>query len=65
MKHYKIIYPNEHGERIEETLSEQDILDYYWDYWYEQMVRVDKRHLISIKNCIDDWVIVHWAAEVT
>jgi len=32
MKHYKTIYPDEKNNPVEETWSEQDILDFYWDY---------------------------------
>lgn len=64
MKYYKICYPDEHGNHIEETLSEQDILDHYWEYYYEAMVRADKRDLISIDRCIGDFITVNWAEEV-
>ncbi len=65
MRFYKIVYPDAQGNPVEEELSEIDILDAYWDYWYEAMVRADKRHLVSIDRCIEDWVVVNWAWEVT
>lgn len=45
------------------TISEQQILDRYWPYWYNRMVRKygPDHHLITEQNCIDDWVIVNWA----
>ncbi len=64
MKYYSICYPDEHNNHIEETLSEQDILDHYWEYWYEAMVRAGKRDLISLDRCIGDFVTVNWAWEV-
>ncbi len=64
MKYYKICYPDEHNNPIEETLSEQDILDFYWEYWYEVMVRADKRDLISLDRCIEDFIAINWAEEL-
>ncbi|MBG23699.1 MAG: hypothetical protein CMF22_10275 [Idiomarinaceae bacterium] len=64
MKYYKFIYPDEQGLLVEEVLSEQDILDFYWEYWYEKMVRKGLRDKISIHHCIDDFVVVNWAWEV-
>lgn len=61
MKYYSIVYPDKQQNTVEEVLSEQDILDHYWEYWYEKMVLADKRHLISLQNCIDDWVVINWA----
>jgi len=44
-----------------ETLSEKDILDYYWDWWSGKMKEVGKQELISEERCIEDWCVVHWA----
>ena len=49
------------------TMSEQNIKDEYWLYWYEKMCKkygsdkVDKDY--SLQDCIDDWVAVNWAWE--
>lgn len=61
MKYYTICYPGEHGQHVQETFSEYQILQSYFDYWYQQMRKVDKLDEISIKNCIEDWVVGHWA----
>lgn len=61
MKYYSIVYPDDNGNTVEEVLSEQDILDHYWDWWYEKMVLADKRDKISLENCIKDWIVVNWA----
>ena len=49
------------------TLSEQEILDSYWDYWYNAMCKKYGREVVdrdySRQDCIDDWIIVHWAWE--
>jgi hypothetical protein len=63
MKHYTIIYPGEHGQHVQETFSEQQIIDSYFEYWSGKMLSVNKCDLISHANCIEDWITVHWAQE--
>lgn len=63
MKYYTICYPGEHGQHVQETFSEYQILKSYFDYWYSQMRKVGKSDEVSIKNCIQDWVVGHWAWE--
>jgi HEPN domain-containing protein len=49
------------------TLSDEDILKQYWDCWYGKMCeKYGKEHVdthYSPQECIDDWVIIHWAQE--
>lgn len=49
------------------TLSEDEVLDQYWSHWYFLMCKkFGKEHVdnnYSKSDCIDDWVIVHWAWE--
>ena len=45
-------------------LTENEILDEYWEYFCAQMKRVGKEREISKENCIDSWVVLHWAWEV-
>ena len=52
------------------TMSDQEILDYYWEWWSNKMkeVIVSGRKTsishedITEENCIDDFCIVHWAS---
>ena len=48
-----------------ETISAQEILDIYWEFWYDGMVAKygEGHYLITAQNCIDDWVIIHHAWE--
>jgi hypothetical protein len=50
------------------TLSEQEILDYYWDYWYDAMYKKYGRGIVdrdySQDHCIRDWKTIHWAWQV-
>ena len=49
------------------TLSEEEIIKEYWDYWQERMIaKFGKEHFetnFSEKDCIEDWVVVNWAWE--
>jgi len=55
-------------EPILVTKSEKEILDEYWDWWYDKMCeKFGKEHVdanYSSKDCIDDWIVVNWAWEV-
>ena len=57
-------FENSIGGEIK-TLSEDEIINEYYPYWYDQMCKkfgkdmVDKNYCEA--DCIDDWVIVNWA----
>ncbi len=65
MRYFKYIEPGDNEEAIEVTMSEKEILQSYWLYWRGQMEnKYGKSHpLITEENCIEDWVVVHWAIE--
>lgn len=60
-KYWTIVYPGQHGQHVQETFSEEQILLSYYDYWCSRMVSAGKADDISEEACIDDWTIVHWA----
>lgn len=47
------------------TLSEDEIIARYWKFWYPAMCKKHgKEHVdenYCEKDCIDDWVVIHWA----
>jgi hypothetical protein len=51
-------YQDPSGEYV---VTEADILRDYWPYWCEQMRKVGKDAMINHENCIEDFVVVHWA----
>jgi hypothetical protein len=59
---------NEDWTAVTVTLTEQEILVYYWDYWYTSMCKkygketVDRDY--TRDHCIRDWKTLHWAWEV-
>jgi len=59
--------PPKNMEAVYITLSEKEIIDQYYPYWSEQMI---KKYGIeefetkwSVQDCIDDFVVIHWAVE--
>lgn len=61
---------DEYGEAVDNvvvTVSDQEIIDTYYPWWYSKMVekfgkeKVDSTY--TKEDCIDDWVIVNWAWE--
>ena len=50
------------------TVSEDEILNQYWPWWYVKMCEKFGREVVDSdytkQDCIDDWVVVHWAWEV-
>jgi len=52
-----------------ETVSEEDIRRNYYSYWYSRMCKkFGKEHVdatYSFEDCLEDWVVVNWAWEVT
>jgi hypothetical protein len=69
MRYWSIGYPDEDGNDVVETLSEDEVLEQYWAHWYGKMCqKFGKEHVdtnYTKQDCIDDWVIVHWAWEST
>lgn len=69
MKRWTVCWPDydENGNSIDvqRTYSEEEILDFYWDWWSEQMIRkYGPGHPdITHEKCIDDWIVVNWAWE--
>jgi len=69
MRYYSFAYPLEDGQDAVETLSEDEIRNEYYPYWYDMMCKkYDKDYVdthFSFEECLGDWIVVHWAWEVT
>jgi hypothetical protein len=66
MKTMRLYYYNEpDGEynNVIVRMTRQEILNEYWDFWYNKMVEKygEGHELIKEDNCIEDWVVTHWA----
>ena len=72
MRYYRYIEPrdpvNDDFSPEIITLSEQDVLDSYWNYWYTNMCNKYGKETVNrdyTKNhCLQDWCVVHWAWQV-
>lgn len=64
MKYWTICYPGELGQHVQETFSEDQIIESYYSYWANRCLNalVDSKE-INKENCIRDWCTVHWAWE--
>jgi hypothetical protein len=69
MRYYCIAYPDELGNDVVETLSEEEIRKQYYPYWYDKMcAKYGEEHVKSnyvFEDCLTDWITIHWAWEST
>ena len=49
------------------TMTEQDIREQYYPYWYERMCETFGKEAVdrdyTFEDCLDHWVMVTWAKE--
>lgn len=67
-RYWTIAYPMKHPTLdffIDkwETLSDTEIIEYYWHYWCMRMLKVNRPSSeLTTERCIEDFSIVHWAS---
>lgn len=67
-RYWTLVYPIKHPTLdfdIDkwETLSDTEIIDQYWHYWFINMLKADRPNSeLTIERCIDDFCVVHWAS---
>jgi len=61
MKLYEYVVDD--GEVIVQT--EDEIMSYFYDYWCSKMREVGKEDELSKELCLQDWMMLHYATEVT
>ena len=67
MRYWSFACPDENGKDVVETLSEDEIIEDYYPYWEKKMIEkygqeeFDKTW--SKKECIEDFIVIHWAWE--
>jgi hypothetical protein len=64
MKYYRINFPGEFDQHVEEIWSEDQILKSYYTYWSTKMIQNVPDADLDESRCIEDWVTVHWGVEV-
>lgn len=63
---YNDITDNISFNPITRCVDENEILEIYWEYWSEGMkLRGYPEEEITKEACIDQWVVVNWAWEVS
>jgi hypothetical protein len=62
-RYWTIVFPGDHGQHIQETWSEDQIIKSYYTYWSTKMIENGLKDELSRESCIEDWKIVHWAVE--
>lgn len=67
-RYWTIVYPMKHPTLdffIDkwETLSDTEIIKYYWHYWCINMLKVNRPSSdLTTERCIEDFSVVHWAS---
>lgn len=68
MKYYCYNEMNDNGELVK-VFSEEEILRTFWPYWKERMIEKygeeDFNNNWGPDDCIDDWIVIHWAWEAS
>jgi hypothetical protein len=62
-KYYTIVFPGEFGQHVQETWTREQILKVYWTSWNRKMFQSGNSDKVSEENCIEDWIVTHWAEE--
>lgn len=61
-------YDDDPSNSFATTVSEDDIRKGYYPYWYDRMCKKFGKEKVDseycFEDCLDDWMIVHWAWEV-
>lgn len=66
MKYYTYVEPTSATDSspVYKTLSEDEIIKEYWDYFIEKLQKRGYNiNNVVRQDCIDEWVIIHWAIE--
>lgn len=63
MRWYTYNEPSDNGDNEVHTVNEEWIMVNYFPWWSGEMRRRGKGPQISKENCIEDWIVTHWAWE--
>ena len=64
MKYYTISFPGECSQHVQETWSEEQLLQSsYYRHWVLKMCEYNMHEKITNELFIEDWKTVHWAVE--
>lgn len=64
MRKWTYVEPAEDGVTpVWITLTDDEIIDFYYEYWAGMMRKAGKVDMINRENCIQDFAVIHWAVE--
>lgn len=67
MRYFSYEAPAENGDHETRTLSEEEIRKQYYPVWYEGMCKKYSKEYVdstySFDDCLEDWIVMHWAWE--
>lgn len=66
MKYYTYVEPTSETDMtpVYHTLSEDEIIETYWDHFIKNIKKMGlSEDSVTRWDCIDTWVVVHWAWE--
>jgi len=67
VKYWTYIEPKDDWSPLYLTYSEDEIIEQYYPYWYSKMCKKFGKEVVdrdySKQDCIQDWVVTHWAWE--
>ena len=76
MTKWRFVEPGFDEEPIYETLTEQEIFEKYWPFWYNELYKEKHKNnpnVIQLKTlplalqrqaCIDEYIVVNWGWKV-
>lgn len=65
MRKFKISYPDDDGNPVEELLTEDVVREQYWNYWESKMIeKYGNIEKYTFNDCLEDWIAIHWAEEI-
>lgn len=64
MRFFYFYEQNENGTSRRVSWSEEEVLDFYFSYWSNQMRFARKEKEISKEKCIEEWKAIYCAKEV-
>lgn len=66
-RYFSYVEPNEDDVPVTVTLSEEDLKETYYKYWYERMCTKYGRIVVerdyNFEDCVEDFKVTNWAWE--
>lgn len=65
MRYFTYVEPGINDEPTEFLISEDEIFEEYWPFWYSKMTKKygNDHPLVNWENCLEDWKTANWAIE--